>query len=165
MKKFLLIILLFIPFLINAKECDDAEFKKSVEIAQDITYTNDYNKGRKNYNITIYGIPKNFYVMYNEKKYVPSKNSVVISNIPEGTNLEISIEKDGCGAVRYINIKEKYFNSFYGSSKCIGYEDKLVPCSDEFTYMKITEDYLEGVIYNYNNPIITEREKKVEYVP
>ena len=164
-KTILIIILLCFPFIVNAKKCDDAELKKNMEIAEGITYTNDYNSGRKNYTVTLFGIPKDFYIKYKNKKYTPTKNSVVIPNVPEGTNLTITVENDDCGVLNYIYIEEKYYNNFYGSSKCIGYENKIVSCTDQFTSVKVTEDYLEKAIYNYNNPIITESEKTVEYVP
>ena len=164
MKKVILVLLICLPILVNAKECDKDKFNKNMDLADSITYSNDYNSGRKNYNITLYGVSNKLNVKYNKRVFKPTKNTISISSIPEGTDVKLEVfdPSDDCGTVRYINIKEKYFNSFYGSSKCFGYENKLTACTYEFTDSKITEDYLEDVIDMYNNPIITEKEDIIE---
>ena len=165
MKKLILVLLLFMPIVIFAK-CDNDAFKKNIETASSITYDLDYNKGRKLYTVKIYGISKKFYIEYDKKTYKPTNNSITLSNIKEGTSLSIAVYgNDDCGVSKYLYIKAKYFNDFYGSEKCYGYEDKLTICNSEFTDIKITEDYLEKAKYHIDNPIITEREKVTVAVP
>ena len=161
--KILLVIILCIPFVVNAASCNKEKYKKNLEIAEGITYNNDFSTGKKTWSITFYGISNNMYLLYNKKEYKPTKNSVTISPVSQGAKVTVEVlGDDNCGVLNYFFIEEKYLNEFYGSSMCEGYEDKLTACNSEFTKSKITKEYLEKVIYNYNNAIITEDEPKEE---
>jgi len=161
MKKVLLIFMMMIPVFVFADECDLKKYNKNVEVSKLITYSNDYNEITKKYDITFSGVSKNLYFMYGEKKYKPSNNEIKITNIPEGSKVSINVYgDDGCEAVNYFYFQELYYNPYYNSLMCSGYEDKLVACSSEFTKIKITEDYLKKVIDNYDKVIVTNKEKE-----
>lgn len=165
MKKLIIvfILLLCLPLTINAASCNKDKFKENMEIAEGITYNNDYSKSKKNWTITFYGISNNFYLKYKEKTYKPTDHSVIISSVPQGEKVTVEVlGDDNCGVLNYFFIEEKYLNEFYGSSMCEGYEEKLTACSSEFTKSRITKEYLEKVINNYNNAIITEDDTKKE---
>ena len=93
--------------------------------------------------------------VYNKKKYTIGKdNTIVISDIECGENVSIDIYvDDNCGAIKRIIVKETYFNKYFGSSLCKGYEDKLLMCYSQFTNIEVTKSILEKSIYNYNHTI------------
>ena len=155
MKKIIILILLMIPFTINAAECDKAKHQEYLSLSEDITYDNQYTKSSGTFTITIYNVFGGMHAEYNKKKYEVTKDStIVISNIDCGEKVTIDIYgDDNCGATKRILVKEPYFNKYYGSSLCKGYEEKLLMCKSQFTNVEVTKSVLEKAIYNYNHSI------------
>ncbi len=158
MKKIVLLILLMIPFIVYADEektCDKEKHKEYISLSEDITYDNNYIKSANSFTITIYNLFGGMYAEYNDKKYkVGSDNTIVISKIPCGEKVSIDIYgDDGCTALKRIVTKEPYFNKYYGSSMCNGYEETLLMCKSQFTNVEVTKSLLEKSIYNYNHTI------------
>ena len=161
MKKLVFILLLLVPFFVSA-ECNYNKHEEYSNFAKNLTYDNTYSKSSRRYNITIYNVINGMYASYDGRKYYPdSENVVTITNVPQGKTAVIDIYgNDGCNPVRVFSISELYYNDFFGSNLCIGYENKIKACSSEFTSSEITEDKLKEIIDNYNNVIITDKEKE-----
>ena len=161
MKKLVIIILLLIPFLVKA-DCDYDKHKEYLSYASRINYENTYNKTTNSFSITIYNIIDGMSVKYNNKEYKANdEDIVIIDGISEGTNVNISIfANDGCSEIRIINVNEQYYNSYYGSDLCSGYEDKLVYCSHQFTSIKTNESLVENAKKNYDKTIVSEKEEE-----
>ena len=82
MKKLVLVILLLIPFAINAEECDKNKHKEYINLSSNITYDNNYSKSSNNFTITIYNIFDGMYAKYNDKEYKPgSDNTIIVDRI------------------------------------------------------------------------------------
>lgn len=163
MKKIALTILLIIPFFINAEEkCDKEKHKEFVNLSSNITYDNNFSLSSNAFTVTIYNVFDGMYAKYNEKNYTPSSDNIItISGIKGGEKLSIDIYgNDNCSAVKRIIINEPYYNSYYGSKECNGYENKLVMCSSQFTSMEVTKSRLEKAIYNYNHNISQQTTKE-----
>ena len=163
MKKIIVVFLLMlIPFAVNA-ECNHDKHDEYAKYANNITSDSDFNKSKRTYNVNIYNVVDGLYVMYDDKKYTPnSNNEVIISNVSEGTNMVIRVYgEDGCDtSLRTLFVNLLYYNSFYKSGACAGYEDKITVCSSEFTTSLVTEDILVSAKQNYDNIILQESEKK-----
>ena len=163
-KKVILILLLMIPFVVNA-ECDKAKHQDYVKLASNITYDNSYSKSAGTFSITVFNVLNGMYIKYDGKEYKPnSSNEVIIKNIAGGTYVSLEVyANDGCGILKRINKSEPYFNKYYGSDDCVGYEDKLTMCAHQFTSSEVTKKLLDRAIYNYNNKIKNEpKEKETE---
>lgn len=161
-KKVFLIILLFIPFMISAKECDYDRHEEYEKLAGNITYENDYVKSENRFSIVIYNMFEDMYANYNGKKYKPNaENTVTVPNITPGSNVMIYIyADDGCAEIKVINEMEPYFNPYYGTSVCSGYEDKIAVCQFQFTSSKVTESLIEEAKKNYDHIIVQNPEKE-----
>ena len=167
MKKIgVILVLLFIPFVIEATECDKQMHQEYLEYADNIRYDNSFSKASNSFTITIYNVLNQMYVVYNNHIYKPSSDNIVtISGIKEGTNSIIDVyASDNCSMIKQMYINEKYYNSLYGSSDCDGYEDILTICSSQFTSTKTTKELLEKVKNNYNKSRIKEAEKTEEVI-
>ena len=166
MKKIIIIVLLMIPFWVNAKECDKAKHDNFVKLSSGITYDNNYSKASNSYTITIYNVLDEMYVEYDGKKYTPSSNNtIVISKILPGTRLSISIfGDDNCNPIKTLIVNEPYYNKYYGSDICKKYKGKLLMCSSQFTSVEVTKSLLEQSIYNYEHNINqkTDKDKNIE---
>lgn len=149
-KKVLIILLLLFPIIISAS-CDENKHDVYRKISSSITYDNTYDKQASRFTVTIYNITNDMYIVVNNKKYTSNGNDeVVINDIRPGTNLGIYVyANDGCDAFKYISVREGYFNKFYNTSECAGYEKSIAVCSSEFTEFEITKAYLDGVKENY----------------
>ena len=159
MKKILLIILLVIPFVVYA-DCNRDKHAEYLKLADNITYDNNYSMSAKGFTVTIYNIFDGMYIMFGEKKYSPDADNIVtISNIKGGTNVILDIyANDGCSQIKQIVIMEPYYNTYYGSKDCYGYEDKLTICSSQFTSSEVTKTILEKSKYNYDNVIVQQED-------
>ncbi len=156
MKKIVLIFLLIMPLFVNAaEECDKEKHKEFVNLSSSITYDNNFSLSANAFTVTIYNVFDGMYVKYNDKKYSPSSDNVItINGIKGGEKLSIDIYgNDNCSAVKRIIINEPYYNKYYGSKECNGYENKLLMCSSQFTSIEVTKSRLEKAIYNYNHNI------------
>ena len=159
MKKVLLILLLF-PLVVNAA-CDKDKYQSNIKDANHITYDNNYSESAGLFNITLYAVADNLKVVYNNRTYSISNNTVQINNISQGSNVSIDIfGNDGCDQVRTILIKEPFYNSFYKSDICREYEGVLTACSSQFTQTKVTREYLDKVIENYKDVLVAKEEKE-----
>ena len=149
MKKIILVILLCLPVFINA-ECDRDLHKIYVSYANDISYDTDYSISQKRFTVTLYNVIDEMTVKYNKNTLVKKDGEVVISNIKEGTRMEIQVyAADGCSdVVRTIVINQPYYNTFYNSSLCNGYENKITYCTHKFTDLEVTEKLVKTAIKN-----------------
>ena len=85
MKKIALVILLMIPFVINAEECNKEKHKEYINLSSNITYDNNYSKSSNSFTITIYNMFEGMYAKYDKKEYKPGKdNTIVIEKISGG---------------------------------------------------------------------------------
>ena len=153
MGKKILIALLLIPMIVNAKDCDSKQHQEYVELSPRITYDNDYSKSAGSFSITIYNIFDDMYAKIGKKTYKPdSENKVLISSVKEGEVLDIDIyADDGCGSIKRITVFEPYYNPYYGEDICAGYEDKVPVCSSQFTEIEVTSSLVRESIKNYDN--------------
>ena len=161
MKKLLLIILLCFPFIVKA-DCNRNMHNEYVEYASKISSDSSYSKSSGTFKIKLYNVLDDMVVKYKNVEYkVNSQNEVVIEGISEGTSMNISIfAKDGCNEIRIIRINTPYYNEFFESELCRGYEDKLILCSSSFTTVKTTEEMIKKAKENYDRNIISEDEEE-----
>ena len=149
--------------MVSALDCNTNKHNEYSGYASMISYESSYSKSTSSFTITVNNVIDGMKVVYNNKSYhINSDNSVIIDGIKEGTNMNISVfADDGCDEIRIININIPYYNSYYGSELCSGYEDKIVFCSSQFTSTKTSESLIKDAINNYNNAIITDDEEEV----
>lgn len=157
MKKLIIVtLLLFMPVLFVKADCDMNKFNTYKSYADHITYDNEYSMGTGTFNITLYNVIDGLTVKYEGKTYkTDSNDSLTITNVKEGSNVNIYVYTDGCDIqARIITIMEPYYNSFYGSDICKDYVEALTVCSAKFTASKTTQATVEQAIMNYKNEII-----------
>ena len=144
MKKIILFLLLVCPIVINALECDQKLYSEYVDYASRISYDNNFKKITGKFNIIFYNVIDGLYFKYNNKTYYPENDQIKIEGIAQGTDVMIYVyANDNCNSsVRIIGIDEPYYNSYYNTSMCAGYENKTVYCSSQFTNMLVTRDLL-----------------------
>ncbi len=163
MKKILLIILMLIPFVVYGAECDHNKHDEYATFANNVNYDTDFNVDKRKYTINIYNIVKGLYVEYDGKKYERnSNNEVIIDNVDEGTYMTIYVYgDDNCDStLRTLFVNLLYYNKFYGTGVCVGYEDKLTMCNSQFTTSLVTEEILQTAKENYDNTIIQDADKQ-----
>ena len=165
MKKILLIIILCFPFIVNA-DCNRSKHSEYIEYASRIGSDSSYSKSSGTFKIKLYNVLDDMVVKYKNIEYkVNSQNEVTIEDVLEGTSMSISIfAKDGCDEIRIININTPYYNRYYGSELCRGYEDKLLLCSSSFTTVRTSEEMIKKAKENYDRNIISDddTEEKTE---
>ena len=166
MKKILLIMLLFMPFFINA-ECDRELHKSYITYANDISYDTEYSLGKERFTVTLYNVIDEMKVVYNNKNYTAVNNEVVIDNIKQGTRMDIRVfAEDGCNeSVRTIVINQPYYNAFYGSSLCNDYVNKITYCTHKFTNTEVTEKLIKTAIENYEHEMVPVEKEPEEEPP
>ena len=165
MKKWLLVLLLLMPFVVKA-ECNKEKHDEYVKLSSSITYDNNYSKSQAAFTIVVYNIFSGMYIEYGGQTYKPNaENEVTITGIKGGTPVSLDIYgNDGCDQIKRIIIDEPYFNKYYGSDKCRPYVEKLIVCSSQFTSVEVTESRLDKAIYNYTHNISDQTEKNEEIV-
>ena len=166
MKKILLIMLLFMPFFINA-ECDRELHKSYITYANDISYDTEYSLGKERFTVTLYNVIDEMKVVYNNKNYTAVNNEVVIDNIKQGTRMDIRVfAEDGCNeSVRTIVIYQPYYNTLYGSSLCNDYVNKITYCTHKFTNTEVTEKLIKTAIENYEHEMVPVEKEPEEEPP
>ena len=166
MKKILLIMLLFMPFFINA-ECDRELHKSYITYANDISYDTEYSLGKERFTVTLYNVIDEMKVVYNNKNYTAVNNEVVIDNVKQGTRMDIRVfAEDGCNeSVRTIVINQPYYNTFYGSSLCNDYVNKITYCTHKFTNTEVTEKLIKTAIENYEHEMVPVEKEPEEEPP
>ena len=151
MKKFVFVILLFIPFIVNAA-CDKQTISDYTNYASDIIYEKQYDKSKDRFSITFYNVIDEISLSYNDKTYKPSDGKIKIDNLKEGISMIISVVATKCNqAVRTIYIDLPYYNNYYGSTLCKGYVDKITYCTENFTESEVSENLIKLAIKNYNH--------------
>lgn len=162
MKKIIFVILLLFPFLVNALECDSSLHNEYATYASKITYDNDFSVSRMRFNINFYNVIDGLYFKYDKKIYYPIENEIQITSIEQGKMVEVYVfGGDGCNdAVRIITISEPYYNSFYGTPDCIGYEKKLGYCSSQFLPLPATRELFDMAKSGIDNAIDQEVKKE-----
>lgn len=155
MKKLFILLMLLCPMFINAA-CDRDLQSTYISYAKDISYETEYSKSQGKFTVKIYNVIDDMTVKFNKKNYPIKNNEVIISNISEGTGMEIYIYgKDGCTEpARTIYIDQPYYNEFFGSSLCYGYEDKITYCTHKFTDINVTETLVKTAIENYEHNMV-----------
>ena len=162
MKKILLV-LLFIPMFVFAKTCDTAKHQEYINYASKITYDNSYSKSSNRFTVTLYNVVEGLRVKYGNRYYERNEDdTVTIGFVPEGTSMVIDIydSDENCDIAGVIYINQLYFNEFYGSNDCVGYENKIRSCTAQFTTIKVTKESLEMTKSNYDNNIVQEKDDK-----
>jgi len=162
MKKWLIVVLLVIcPVFLRAEKCEYNKHTEYIEFANRITYEYEYSMGERNFTLKFYNVISGLYFKINKLTYEPDENDVVtISGISEGKTLDIYVYgKDGCNSqVSNINIVLPYYNPYYGTAICQGYE-QLTLCSSNFTPTKATKQMIEKTKETYDNVIIQDKDQ------
>ena len=161
MKKIIIVFVLLCPMFINAA-CDRDLQSTYVSYAQDISYETEYSKSQSRFTVTLYNVIDDMTIKFNNKSYPVKENQVVIGDVKEGTKMQINIYgKSGCSdPVRTIYINQPYYNNFFGSTICHGYENKITYCTHKFTDILVTERLIETAKENVNN--ILEQEGNIK---
>ena len=164
MKKYLLLILLMLPVFVFA-ECSYTKHEEFGSFASRITYETDYNMSDNTFTLTFYNVIDGLYFKIGETGlYKPDSNdTIVLSGLSEGSSMNVyDYANDDCMTqVRTIGISLPYYNPYYGSLLCSGYEN-LVLCSSRFTNMKATEELIKKMKENYDANLIQDAEAKEE---
>lgn len=165
MKKIILLLILFMPIFINAT-CDFDMQNQYMKYAYDISHDSEFDSVSKKFNVTLYNVNDKLTVRYGGVNYQVINNKVSINGVKEGTEMSISLfGPSGCDdPVRLIYISQPYFNPFYGSTMCYGYDGKISYCTYNFINTKPTEELVADAIYNYTSSLVTEEEEKPEEV-
>lgn len=161
MKKVILTILLILPIFVNAS-CDYTKHDEYMSYASYVTYETNYNKETYSFDVTFYNVIDGLTLRINNKKYTPTEGDIVtLKNIKQGSDVEVYIfGNDGCNShVGYKSFKLPYYNPYYGTKICKGYEE-LVLCATKFTIEEPTEEMIIKMKENYDNIIIQEKEEK-----
>jgi hypothetical protein len=162
MKKWLIVVLLVIcPVFLRAEKCEYNKHTEYAEFASHITYEYEYSMGEGKFTLKFYNVISGLYFKINKLTYEPDENDVVtISGISEGKALDIYVYgKDGCNAqVHNLNIVLPYYNPYYGTEVCKGYE-QLTLCSSSFTPTKATKQMIEKTKETYDNVIIQDKDE------
>ena len=137
MKKWLIVILLICPVLLKA-QCNYNKHTEYTNYADLITYETEYSKSESKFTVTFYNVIKGLSFKIGKLTYEPNeKDTIVLDNIEEGKVLDIYIYgNDGCNSqVKNLNVTLPYYNPFYGTEICKGYE-MLTLCSSDIVFNK-----------------------------
>ena len=169
MKKIVLFLVIFLSgnLILNA-ECTLKREKELNILANYVNYIYEYNESTGKFDITFNNFLDGFTLAYDNKVYVPSGGSLVISNLDLGArfNADIVINMEGCilGSVRNINIRLPFKNKYYNSSLCNGHEDLNV-CSYRFLEYNLSETTFFGLLENDNKNNKDDKEEDIENPP
>ena len=162
MKKILLIILVMFPIVING-DCNYDEVVLAGKLAKEVNYETNYNSNNGKFDITVYNVVDLLYLEYSNKLYYGnSKGEVIIKGVDQGKTISISV-KANVADCNY-NLQNKhitlpYYNGYFGSEICEGYE-MLTPCASEFLSYKNNTNIIKSAISNYEGAL--EPDKKDE---
>ena len=151
MKKIGLIIILMLFPIITSATCDNTLREEGKTLVANITSEIKYNSSKNKFTLHLYNVDANMSVIYLKKTYKPNNGEIAISNIGEGQSVTLDIYyTDGCdGQIDIIKKTMPYYNRYYKSLICDGYEDKLYTCSTQFTSYYISEEIVKLSIKNY----------------
>ncbi len=163
MKKWLIAILLICPIFIKA-ECNYNKHTEFSNFANYITYETEYSKSDAKFTITFYNVIKGLSFKIGKNTFEPTENdTIVLTDIEEGRILDIYVYgTDGCSSqVGNLNVTLPYYNPYYGTEICKGYEN-LTLCASNFTATKATKQMIEKTKESYDNVIIQESNETTE---
>lgn len=164
MKKWLIVILLVMFPMVLKAECNYKKHTEYAEYASRITYEKEYSMGESKFKIQFYNVISGLYFKIDKEIYSPDENDIITLNgVAEGKKLEIYVYgKDGCAAqVSNITVSLPYYNPYYGTDICKGYE-QLTLCSSNFTPTKATKQMIEKTKQTYDNIIIQDKDPEEE---
>lgn len=148
------IIICVIIALISKKDSNSDENKnKENNNIYEISYAQSYSKQTKTYTLTISNITQDLYVSDGENKFKGnSDKKVIITGIEEGIEKTYIIDKETPtkDSKRKITVKFPYFNPYYNTEKCKGYDGKITVCSKQFLDYEVSEDLVDTSIKNYH---------------
>lgn len=158
----IIFLLVLLPVTINA-ECD---YEKNVELnklAGKITYETSYSKSTKKFSVTFYNVYLGeLYLRYGNKLYHPDRNGeTVIENVSQGTVVDalvLASDSECSAGLLTIYVKIPFYNDYYKSIDCTGYENLLV-CSSQFLDYEVTPQIFMDAIKNYNDKLNYKVEK------
>ena len=162
MKKVLLILIILFPIVVHGT-CNTEKNNEYIKtLAPQITYDNVYDRNSRRFSFIIYNVPRGFFVTTDSGKFYPdSENKVVFNGLNQGSNISVSVYASSeCEAIKYIGFTEGYFNPYYNSYDCLGYEDKISYCSQEFTSTPVTKEIIELAKYYSETSFVQEEEKE-----
>ncbi len=158
MKRIFLTILLLIPFVINANECD---YKREVELndlAGNIKYETIYDYDNNEFDINFYNVVDGLYLSFNNGTYFgDDDNRLTINDQNEGTYLTVIVrsgETSCFSSIMDIYVILPYYNKYFGSEICKGYEEKINVCSSEFLSYKVSKTDVNKSIESYKESLI-----------
>lgn len=151
-KLFFLLVLCAWPFMVNA-ECTYSEKYELNALSSYIDYAYDYNESTGLFTINLFNIEDRLELRYENKVYEPENGEVIISNIAPGTRLSIDVYstvQNECynEYLRVIYVSIPYFNRFYDSILCDGYEE-LDICNSRFLDYQISNQTFILLLNNY----------------
>ena len=81
-----------------------------------------------------------------------SDKKVIITGLEEGTEITYVIDKETPtkDSKRKITVKFPYYNPYYNTEKCKGYDGKIAVCSKQFLDYEVSEDLVDTSIKNYH---------------
>lgn len=161
----LILMLLVCPMFIKA-ECNYNKHTEYIKFADLVTYETEYSLGESKFTVKFYNVIKDLSLKIGKTTYTPDENDMVIINdVAEGKILDVYIYgKDGCESqVGNITVSIPYYNPYYGTEICKGYEE-LSLCASQFTVTRATKDMIEKTKTNYDT-IIVQRTEPVQDKP
>lgn len=148
-----IIICVIIALISTKNENSDGKENKENNNIYEISYAQSYSKQTKTYTFTISNITEDLYVSDGENKYKGnSDKKVIITGIEEGIEKTYIIDKETPtkDSKRKITVKFPYFNPYYNTEKCKGYNGKIAVCSKQFLDYEVSEDLVDTSIKNYH---------------
>lgn len=166
-KKLLLILLCIIPIYVNA-ECSYSEKYELNALSSYIDYTYEYDENTELFNLKIININEKMELRYENNILKPNNGTVTIEKIEPGSNIKIgvysTVENDCYNEyLRVIYISVPYFNRFYGSILCKGYEELNV-CNSKFLDYQISNKNFITILNKYEFTL-DNKEDIIEPVP
>ena len=155
MKKWLVVILLLCPILLKAS-CNYDKHTEYTNFAKLITYETEYSQSDAKFTVIFYNVIKGLKFKVDKMTFSPNENdTITITDLEEGKVLDIYIYgDDGCNSqVGNITVTLPYYNPYYGTEICKGYE-QLTLCASNFTTMKATKKMIEKTKESYDNVLI-----------
>lgn len=151
-KLLLFLVLLVIPRIVFA-ECTYSEKYELNALSSYIDYNYEYNEASGLFTITLMNVNDKLEIRNKNYTYYPENNKIVIENIEPGTRLSLDVYSTVYNEcyneyLRVIYVSVPYFNRYYGSVLCKGYEN-LDICNSRFLDYKISNETFLLILKNY----------------
>ena len=160
MRRYLTLIVMLFVFcpIVSAKTCDNTEFVSYQEIAKNVTYSYNYNKSTKVFDVTFTNLDSSFrlYNMNNGQYYDVTGEEITIGDFQPGNSYKIKIYttyfcfEDEELYILYINLP--YYNPYYGSELCSGIENYKF-CK-KFITMSLSKEQIKQRIEEYKKSLV-----------